>query len=80
MKTKNILKSTLARGAVTASCLGAWKAYDTYGHEKNSLLMQNIEALTAPSESMPYDVCIQTYGQLDPIPSRELGLFIINEN
>ena len=144
MKTKNILKSTLAVVAVTASCFGAWKAYDAYGHEKNSLLIQNIEALTAPSESKPYDVCIQlkncyfkeeksrtkvidkngnylyttveyvqtiktyqvcafvdeptkynpcnrnkgvgsqscikAYGQLDPIPSHELGLFIINEN
>ncbi len=30
MKTKNILKSTLAVVAVTASCLGAWKAYDAY--------------------------------------------------
>ncbi len=43
---KVILKSTLAVVAVTLSCLGAWKAYEAYGSVNNSLLMQNIEALT----------------------------------
>ncbi len=43
---KMIFKSTLAVVAVTASCLGAWKTYDAYGCVDNSLLMQNIEALT----------------------------------
>lgn len=41
-----ILKSTLVVVAVAASCFGAWKTYDTYGSVDNSLLMQNIEALT----------------------------------
>ena len=40
------LKSTLAMVAVAASCLGAWKAYDTYGSVDNSLMMENIEALS----------------------------------
>ena len=43
---KIILKSTLAVVAVAASCLGAWKTYDAYGSVDNSLLMQNIEALS----------------------------------
>lgn len=30
MMRMNILKSTLAVVAVTASCLGDWKAYDAY--------------------------------------------------
>jgi hypothetical protein len=40
------LKSTLAVVAVVASCFGAWKAYDTYGGVDNSLMMENIEALS----------------------------------
>ena len=40
------LKSTLAVVAVVASCFGAWKAYDTYGSVDNSLMMENIEALS----------------------------------
>lgn len=43
---KVILKSTLVVVAVLASCLGAWKAYDYYGVVDNSLLMENIEALS----------------------------------
>ena len=46
MKTKNILKSTLAVVAVTASSFGAWKAYEAYRSVDNSLLMENLEALT----------------------------------
>lgn len=42
----NILKSTLAVVAVTASCLGAWKAYDAYDYNDNSLLAENVEALS----------------------------------
>ena len=48
---KVILKSTLAVVAVTASCLGAWKAYDAYEYEDNAMLMENVEALT--SENNP---------------------------
>ncbi len=47
---KMILKSTLAVVAVTASCLGAWKAYDAYDYNDNSLLAENVEALTQASE------------------------------
>ena len=43
---KAIIKPTLAVVAVAASCFGAWKAYDAYGSVDNSLMMQNIEALT----------------------------------
>lgn len=43
---KVILKSTLAVVAVAASCLGAWKAYGAYGSVDNSMLMENIEALS----------------------------------
>lgn len=50
---KVILKSTLAVVAVAASCFGAWKTYDTYGSVDNSLLMQNIEALTQNGSNEP---------------------------
>lgn len=43
---KNFLKSTLAVVAVAASCFGAWKTYDVYGSVDNSLLMENLEALS----------------------------------
>ena len=45
------LKSTLAMVAVAASCLGAWKAYDTYGSVDNSLMMENIEALSLDGDN-----------------------------
>lgn len=48
---KVILKSTLAVVAVAASCLGAWKTYEAYGSVDNSLLMQNIEALSGSGDS-----------------------------
>ena len=51
MKTKNILKSTLAVVAVTASSFGAWKAYGTYGSVNNSLMMENIEALSQDGDN-----------------------------
>ena len=51
MKTKNILKSTLAVVAVTTSCFGAWKAYGTYGSVNNSLLMENLEALSQDGDN-----------------------------
>ncbi|MBQ8593832.1 MAG: hypothetical protein IJ467_06020, partial [Bacteroidaceae bacterium] len=47
---KVILKSTLAVVAVAASCLGAWKAYGAYGSVDNSMLMENIEALSDNGE------------------------------
>lgn len=50
------LKSTLAMVAVAASCLGAWKAYDTYGSVDNSLMMENIEALSNPSEVQKWNL------------------------
>lgn len=43
---KSIIKSTLAVVAVAASCFGAWKTYDTYGSVDNSLMMENLEALS----------------------------------
>ena len=51
MKAKNILKSTLAVVAVTASCLGAWKAYEAYRSVDNSLLMENLEALSQDDDN-----------------------------
>ena len=48
---KVILKSILAVVAVAASCLGAWKTYDAYGSVDNSLLMENLEALSEEPES-----------------------------
>lgn len=46
-KMKMIVKSTLAVVTVAASCLGAWRAYGVYGNYDNSLLMENLEALSA---------------------------------
>lgn len=47
---KMIVKSTFAVVAVTVSSLGTWKAYGVYGNVDNSLLMENLEALSANSE------------------------------
>lgn len=52
---KVILKSTLAVVAVAASCLGAWKTYGAYGSVDNSLLMENIEALSGDDNGEPND-------------------------
>ncbi len=46
---KTILKSACVAVAAAASSFGAWKAYDAYEYEDNSLLMQNIEALASDS-------------------------------
>lgn len=43
---KNFLKSTLAVVAVVVASLGAWKAYGAYGVNDNTLLMENLEALS----------------------------------
>lgn len=43
---KMILKFTFAVVVMAASCLGARKAYDAYGYEENSILMENVEALS----------------------------------
>jgi hypothetical protein len=43
---KVIIKSTVAVVAVVAASLGAWKAQDAYGNEDNSMLMENVEALS----------------------------------
>ena len=48
---KVILKSALAVAAVILSCLGAWKAYEAYEYNDNSLLAENVEALTQASET-----------------------------
>ena len=48
---KVILKSTLAVVAVTASCLGAWKAYEAYENVDNDLLMENLEALSQDGDN-----------------------------
>lgn len=47
---KVILKSTLAVAAVAASCLGAWKAYNAYERVDNSMVIENIEALSTPTD------------------------------
>ena len=46
-----ILKSTFVVVAVVASSLGAWKAYEVYGTMDNSLMIENIEALTLGSDA-----------------------------
>ena len=48
---KMILKSTLAVVAVTASCLGVWKAYGAYENVDNALLMENMEALSQDGDN-----------------------------
>ena len=48
---KVILKFTFAVVAVTASSFGAWKAYGTYGSVNNSLLMENLEALSGGGDN-----------------------------
>lgn len=45
---KNIRKSIIAVVALAVSSLGAWKAYDAYEVTSNSLLAENIEALSNP--------------------------------
>ena len=47
---KNFLKSTIVVVAVAASGLGAWRAYNAYGVTDNTLLVENIEALSAASD------------------------------
>ena len=47
---KILLKSTIAVVAVAASSLGAWRAYNAYGVTDNTLLVENIEALSNPSD------------------------------
>lgn len=47
---KNFLKSTIVVVAVAASSLGAWRAYDAYEVTDNTLLAENIEALSEPPE------------------------------
>ena len=44
---KTILKSAPGAVAVVAASLGAWKAQGAYGNEDNSMLMENVEALTS---------------------------------
>lgn len=47
---KNFLKSTIVVVAVAASSLGAWRAYDAYEVTDNTLLAENIEALSNPGD------------------------------
>ena len=47
---KVIIKSALAVVVMATSCLGVWRAYGAYGNVDNSLLMENLEALSADSE------------------------------
>lgn len=57
---KMILKSTFAVVAVVASIYGAWKAYDAYEYNDNSILAENIEALTQEGEAKDNEmVCIK---------------------
>lgn len=50
---KNFLKSTIVVVAVAASSLGAWRAYDAYEVTDNTLLAENVEALSAGDDEMP---------------------------
>ena len=65
--------------AVAASSFGAWKAYDAYGVTDNTLLVENIEAL---SEAGPvdfvlewfdktFDPCFKTGADLQPVQCKE---------
>lgn len=47
---KKVFKSTLVVVAVVASCLSTWKAFNAYDKEYNSLLMENLEALSSSTE------------------------------
>jgi len=47
---KNFLKSTIVVVAVAASGLGAWRAYNAYEVTDNTLLVENIEALSDPGD------------------------------
>lgn len=49
---KIFLKSTIVVVAVAASSLGAWRAYDAYEVTDNSLLAENVEALTLTWEDI----------------------------
>ena len=52
MKKTN-LKSALIVAAIAFSCFGAWKAFDTYNNsnvDNNSMLFENIEALSSGSD------------------------------
>ena len=76
MKAKNILKSTLAVVAVTASSFGAWKAYGTYGSVNNSLLMENLEALTLDDENLKKGNLVTCYGPSEyKYPEIRIGSF-----
>ncbi|ERI88220.1 hypothetical protein HMPREF1981_00604 [Bacteroides pyogenes F0041] len=46
-KQNEKINSTIVEVAMDASSLGAWKAYNAYGATENSLLTENIEALTS---------------------------------
>lgn len=48
---KFLLKSTILGVAVGVSGLGAWRAYNAYEMTDNTLLVENIEALSEASES-----------------------------
>lgn len=63
---KNFLKSTIVVVAVAASSLGAWRAYNAYEVTDNTLLVENIEALTQGSDdtlpSLRLYPCYKTSG------------------
>lgn len=76
---KNFLKSTIVVVAVAASSLGAWRAYNAYEVTDNTLLAENIEAL---SEAGPvdfvlewfdktFDPCFKTGADLQPVQCKE---------
>lgn len=71
---KVILKSSLAVVAVATSCLGAWKVYKVYGTMENSLMLENIEALTQNNET-PDTSWYQYLGYTHPCSSPGLKLY-----
>lgn len=79
---KFLLKSTILGVAVGVSGLGAWRAYNAYEMTDNTLLVENIEALSEASEpgASPFDMydvkgekngkCIKFTSTHAPCPQR----------
>lgn len=76
------MKSTIVVVAVAASSLGAWRAYSAYEMTDNTLLVENIEALSEVSDpgAGPFDMydvkgekngkCIKFTSTHTPCPER----------
>lgn len=57
--TKKIfcVKTTITTVVLAISCVGAWKAYDTYEENSNSFLGQNLEAISTTETSKSAVFC-----------------------